>query len=129
MRYRDFYTELGKLLYAVAKADGKVGAKEFEAMKTVVQKELLPMEDSRDQFGTDNAYYAEMEFEYLEENFGDPDVAFDSFIDFVETHKTAITLPMKEMVKNISHYIANSEFGINKKEQSYLEKLAQKIGG
>ena len=127
MIYKEFYTELGKLLYAVAKADGKVGAKEFDAMKLIVRQELVPLENSRDQFGTDNAFYTEMEFEYLEENFGDAISAFDSFIDFIDSHHSAITPDLKVLIERISNKLAASEFGINKKEKSMLDKLDAKL--
>lgn len=129
MEYKDFYAELGKLLYAIAKADGNVGKKEFSAMKEIVKNELVPHETHRDQFGTDVAFYTEMEFEYLEENFGDAQSAFHSFLDFVELHKSSITPQLREMIKNISARIADSEYGINKKERAFLEKLNEKIKG
>ena len=127
MIYKEFYTELGKLLYAVAKADGKVGVKEFDAMKLIVKQELVPLENSRDQFGTDNAFYTEMEFEYLEENFGDANSAFDSFINFIDLHHSAITPDLKILIESISKKLAASEFGINKKEKSLLDKLDAKL--
>lgn len=127
MKYQDFYAELGKLLYAIAKIDGKIGAKEFEAMKKIVREELVSLEESRDQFGTDNAYYTEMEFEYLQNNFGDPRLAFDSFLDFLETHKSAFSPELKQLTSRISERIANSEHGINQMEKQYLDKLSEKI--
>lgn len=127
MNYRQFYSELGKLLYAVAKADGKVGAKEFDTLKQIVREELVPLENSTDQFGTDNAFYTEMEFEFLEENFSDSSAAFDSFLSFVDTHKSVFTTDLKELIQNITSRIANSELGIHKKEQLYLDALNEKI--
>lgn len=129
MRFQDFYTELGKLLYAIAKADGRVGYKEYDSLKEIVKEELIALEDSRDQYGTDNAYYTEMEFEFLEENFGDPNLAFESFIQFLETHKTAFSPELKLLTSRISERIAKSEYGINQKERRYLEKLFAKMNG
>jgi hypothetical protein len=129
MRYQDFYTELGKLLYAIAKVDGKVGAREFTALKKIVKEELLQLENSHDQFGTDNAYYVEMEFDFLEGNFGDPEQAFTSFLDFIEEHKSAITPELKGLIAHLSAKIASSEMGIHPKEQLYLRRLEEKIKG
>jgi hypothetical protein len=92
-----------------------------------VQNELAPLETHTDQFGTDVAYYTEMEFEYLEENFGDTESAFNSFLDFVDLHKSSITPQFREMIRKISSRIADSEYGINKKERAFLEKLNEKI--
>ena len=127
MRYQDFYTELGKLLYAIAKVDGKVGAKEFEALKKIVREELAPLESSRDQFGTDNAFYAEMEFDFLEGSFGDPEQAFTSFLDFVEEHRSAFSPDLLELISKVSTKIASSELGIHPKEKKYLARLEEKI--
>lgn len=127
MRFQDFYTELGKLLYAIAKADGRVGNKEYDSLKKIVKEELVALEDSRDQYGTDNAYYTEMEFEFLEENFGDPNLAFESFIQFLDTHKTAFSPELKLLTSRISERIAKSEYGINHRERKYLEKLSTKM--
>lgn len=127
MRFQDFYSELGKLLYAIAKADGRVGEKEYDSLKTIVKEELLALEDSRDQYGTDNAYYTEMEFEFLEETFGDPNTAFNSFLDFLDTHRAAFSPELKLLTSRISERIAKSEYGINQKERKYLEKLFEKM--
>lgn len=127
MRFQDFYSELGKLLYAIAKADGRVGEKEYDALKTIVKEELLALEDSRDQYGTDNAYYTEMEFEFLEENYGDANTAFNSFLDFLQTHRSSFSPKLKLLTSRLSERIAKSEYGINQKEKKYLEKLFEKM--
>jgi len=127
MKFQDFYSELGKLLYAIAKADGRVGEKEYDSLKTIVKEELLALEDSRDQYGTDNAYYTEIEFEFLEQNFGDAQNAFESFIDFLDTHRSAFSPGLKLLTTRIAERLAKSEYGINQKEKKYLEKLFEKM--
>ena len=67
MLYKNFYSELGKLLYAVADIDGVITQAEKKALHEIVKKELVPAEKHTDEFGTDAAYYAEIEFEYLDE--------------------------------------------------------------
>ncbi len=129
MNYTDFYSELGKLMYAIAKADGRVGNEEYNTLKEIVREELLPFEGSTDEFGTDNAFYTEMEFDYLEDNFGDPVSAFNSFIDYVDTHKSTFNLKIVDLIKRITSRIASSEFGIDANEQKYLDKLNQKLKG
>ena len=129
MKYTDFYSELGKLMYAIAKADGKVGSGEYTTLKKIVKEELMPLEGSTDEYGTDNAFYTEMEFDYLEDNFGDPTLAFNSFLDYVEAHKSTFNAKIVDLVKRISSRIASSEFGIDEKEQQYLDKLNTKLKG
>jgi uncharacterized tellurite resistance protein B-like protein len=65
---RKFYSELGKLLYAIAAVDGRIHAKESATMKRVVSEQLVPQEASTDHFGTDQAYITEFEFDVMAEN-------------------------------------------------------------
>ena len=102
MLYKDFYSELGKLLYAVADIDGVITQSEKKVLHEIVRKELVPAEKHKDEFGTDAAYYAEIEFEYLDEEIGDADAAFNSFIDFVEEHHTAFDAKMKKVCLHVA---------------------------
>src|SRR5690606_13704785 len=79
MLYRQFYSELGKLLYAVADVDGMISQKEKKALQELVRKELVPVEKHTDKFGTDVAFYAEIEFDFLEDSMVEPEEAFESF--------------------------------------------------
>ena len=115
MIYKNFYSEVGKLLYALANADGQVSDEEISQIHQLVLKDLVPLEDSSDEFGTDSAYYVEMEFDFLVENSYDPDVAFDSFISYVEDHYSAFDEKLKMAVLNVAetliysfHYIVPS---------------------
>ena len=62
MILKHYYIELGKLLFAIAKSDAKVQEKEILGFKKLILSELLKLEDSTDQFGTDNAFFSEFEF-------------------------------------------------------------------
>ena len=83
MLYKNFYSELGKLLYAVAKADGKITEKEARTIHKTVAEELVPAETATDEFGTDAAHFTEIEFEILQETFASPEEAFNSFINYI----------------------------------------------
>ncbi len=52
MLYKKFYSELGKLLYAVAEIDGIITNKEKKALLEIVKKELVPADNHIDKFGT-----------------------------------------------------------------------------
>lgn len=123
MIYKNFYSELGKLLYALAKADGSISKKEIKAIHKLVLKDLVPLENSTDEFGTDSAFYVEMEFDFLNENFYDPDVAFDSFINFVEKHYTAFDTHLKDAVLKVAETLINSFHETNIQDHTYLIKL------
>jgi|ERR1017187_7686923 uncharacterized tellurite resistance protein B-like protein len=127
MLYKDFYSELGKLLYAVADIDGAITQSEKKVLHEIVRKELVPSEKHKDEFGTDAAYYAEIEFEYLEEEIGDADAAFNSFIDFVEEHHTAFSEKMRKVCIHVAKEIANAYHKTNKKEKLIIKRLKEQI--
>lgn len=127
MLYRQFYSELGKLLYAVSDVDGMISKKEKTAIKEMVNRELVPHERHKDEFGTDAAYYTEIEFDYLCESVTDPADAFDSFIDFIEDHKTAIDKKLLIASSKVATKIADAYHHTNKKEKVLLEKLNKKL--
>jgi len=48
MNYEDFYTQLGKLAYAVAMADGTVQQEEIDKFRDDIKELLLPLESGAD---------------------------------------------------------------------------------
>src|SRR5690242_3814458 len=116
MVYRRFYSEVGKLLYAVAAADGAVHKKEYDKLREIVEKKLVPAEHSTDQFGTDSAYYAEIEFDILLDQAADSTSCFNSFCNYVEAHRTALDAHLKRMVMNLANELGRLYHGTNTKE-------------
>ncbi|MES2621530.1 MAG: hypothetical protein V4615_11830 [Bacteroidota bacterium] len=127
MLYRQFYSELAKLLYAVANVDGKISDQEREELKTIVRKELVPAEHHTDKFGTDAAYYTEIEFDFLEEAMIEPQAAFESYLNFVELHHTAIDSRMREVSLRTAKKIADTYHKTNKKEKDLINALEKKL--
>jgi len=127
MVYREFYSEIGKLLYAVADIDHVITQQEKKKLQDIIKKELVPAEQHQDIFGTDAAYYAEIEFDFLDEQIADAEAAFESFIDFVEEHHTAFDKNMKKVCIHIAKELADAYRGTNKKEKLLIEKLKQKL--
>lgn len=127
MLYRQFYSELAKLLYAVANVDGKISVKEREELKAIVRKELVPAEHHTDKFGTDAAYYTEIEFDFLEEAMIEPEAAFESFLNFIEKHHTAIDNRMREVSLRTAKKIAETYHKTNKKEKDLIKVLGKKL--
>ena len=127
MIYKEFYSELGKLLYAVADIDGVITQKEKKKLEDIVRKELVPGEEHQDEFGTNSAYYSEIEFDFLDEGIVDAESAFESFIDFVEEHHTAFDETMSEVCLHVVKELAAAYRGTNKKEKALLEKLKMKL--
>jgi hypothetical protein len=129
MVYRQFYSEIGKLLYAVAAADGQVQKKEYDKLREIVEKKLVPMEQSTDQFGTDSAYYAEIEFDILMDRGASSAACFKSFCNFVENHRTAFDKNLKAMVSNLAKELALVYRGTNSKEAILIKELNHYLDG
>ncbi|MGZ4033404.1 MAG: hypothetical protein ACXVPU_08260 [Bacteroidia bacterium] len=127
MIYKEFYSELGKLLYAVADIDGAISQKEKKKLQDIVKNELAPVETIKDSFGTDVAFYSEMEFDFMDEEIIDAESAFESFIDFIEEHQTAFDESMKKASLLVAEELANVYYGTNKKEKTLIEKLKWKL--
>jgi len=127
MDHRQFYSEIGKLIYAVTDIDGVISQTEKKAISEVVKKELAPMGVPKGSGNMDLSHYAEIEFDFLENEIADAEAAFESFIDFIEDHKTAIDERMLNASEKLAKKLASAYYGTNKKEKALIERLSKKI--
>jgi hypothetical protein len=127
MFYRQYYSELGKLLYAIGSSNGNISENEKKTVKDLVRKELVPNEKHTDTFGTDAAYYVEIEFDILEDSLPDVDAAFESFMDFIEEHHSAITPAMRDSALRATEKLMSLYHHHHKKEHWLAEKLVKKL--
>lgn len=127
MDYKEFYSELGKLLYAIADADQMISKQEKRRLLDIVKNELAPKESRSDEFETNDAFYAEFEFEYLDEQVIDSVTAFESFINFIEDHYTAFDSDLKKLCQRLPEEIAASYRGTSQKEQKLITELNKKM--
>jgi len=127
MIYKNFYVELGNLLYAIAKSDGLISQREWNAVHESVVQKLVPNEPHTDEYGMDAAYYVEMQFETLQEQGADAQDAFTSFIDYVEEHHTAFDERLKKATLAIAETVAGTFRSETSKEYKLLAKLKHKI--
>jgi len=118
-----FYKEFGRLLYAIAAADGSVNDKEVATLKRIVSEELVPQEASTDHFGTDQAFITEFEFDVLADRSASPEGAFDSFIAYMARHKNDLDPERKELIYRAADAVANAFHGVNKAELPFLVEL------
>lgn len=123
MFYRQYYSELGKVLYSIASINGVIPAKEKEKLKELVREELVPAEKHKDTFGSEAAYYVEIEFDVLEDEVADTEAAFDSFIDFINEHYSAITQSMRDSALRVAEKLAAVYHKTSKREKELLKKL------
>jgi uncharacterized tellurite resistance protein B-like protein len=122
MLYKEFYSELGKLLYAVSDIDGEISKTEKQKLHDIVKEELVPKESHVDVYGTNSAFYSEIEFDFLDEEISDARAAFESFISFVEDHHSAFDQNMKKTSLRIMKELADVYYGTNKKEKELIQK-------
>ncbi|HNQ13007.1 MAG TPA: hypothetical protein PKH65_08160 [Bacteroidia bacterium] len=127
MKYENFYGEVGKLLYAVADIDGKISKQEKNTLIDLVMNKMVPAESHTDEFGTDSAYYTLFAFDTAEENILSAEDAFQSFIQYVEEHKTAFDQNMLDSCLMLSEKMASAYKGTNKKESELLHRLKEHL--
>jgi uncharacterized tellurite resistance protein B-like protein len=125
MDYRMFYAELGKLLYAVADADGVISQQEKEQFYNLVQSRLMHKEIHTDEFGTNDAWYAAFEFEVADEQIMPASDAFQSFIEYIEAHKNELDEDTRVLCLTLADRLAESYRHSNKKEKELIRKLRE----
>ncbi len=123
-----FYKELGRLLYAIAAADGTVNEKEVATLKRVVSELLVPVEVTTDHFGTDQAYITEFEFDVLADRGASVEGAFDSFIAYMARHRNDLTPERRELIYAAANAVASAFHGVNAKELPLLIELREHLG-
>ena len=114
-------------MYAIACVDGLVNKKEYEKLRGIVKEKLVPQENSTDQFGTDAAFYAEIEFDILMDQMPNPQSCFNSFVNYVEAHHTAFDGQHKAMVMEMVKEIAHVYRGTHPKEAELLKRLKKQL--
>lgn len=123
MVMKRFYSELGKLLYAFAASDNSITIEEKQKIFESVRKDLLPKEKHNDAFGENLVSYILAEFDFLDEQVADSKSSFESFIDYVRDHQSAITPELKAIISGIARKTALSGAGKREEERRMLNQL------
>ena len=123
-----FYKEFGRLLYAIAAADGSVAAEEVATLKRIVSEQLVPLEASTDQFGTDQAFITEFEFDVLADRSASAEGAFDSFIAYMSRHHNDLSPERRKMILKAADAVARAFHGKSKDEIPMLRALRKQLG-
>jgi hypothetical protein len=124
----DIYTNLGYLFYSVAAGDGKVRPAEAERLKALVKEKWLPLEASRDEFGTDAAHYIGMSFDFARSEAMDGDAAFQRFAEEYRGQAARFDDGLKRMVLGTAKAISEAFSGTNKVELARLDALGKLLG-
>jgi uncharacterized tellurite resistance protein B-like protein len=124
---KQFYKELGHLLYAVAIADGKIQNKEIKTLREFVSRELALSESSSDSSGMNQAFYVDFEFDDYANHKINMQEAHDSFIKFLEANITEIDPKLIEKSIEAIEKVASSFRNVNKQERKIVDKIKKEI--
>ncbi len=127
MDYQEFYIETGRLLYAIAMADGEIQEDEKSKMLNLVRDTLRKLENSVDAFGTSNAFYTEFELERLIDFNVESEESFNSFTDYLELNISEITPDLKEIIISMAEEVAEAWDGVVAEENLYLNRLKESL--
>ncbi len=119
-----FYQNVAKLFYAIAAVDKVIKEEEFHALKKLVKKEWLAVDESEDKYETDAAYQIEFIFEWLQFKELDAYVCFNEFIEYKNEHPYFFTDQLNNLIMKTADIIAASFAARNKSELIMLAKLS-----
>ena len=127
LNHKQFYKELGQLLYAVAVTDGKVRKKEVEALQEFLLKEVAPIELGSDSSGMNNAFYAQFKFAEMVSEHLPANIVFSSFINYLKRNREFIDDKLKSIIINAVEKVSAALYNTNKHEQEMIALLKTEI--
>lgn len=125
--YRNFYSELGNLLYAAADIDQVISQSGKKVFYKTFHNEPVPAETPKDGFGVATAFYAEIEFDFLDNAIIDCETKLQSFIDYIDDQKQLIDQRMRNACFRLAEKLAQNYYEKNEKERELLDKLENKL--
>ena len=128
MDYKDYYTALGQLVYAIAKADGSIQTEEVGKIFNFVISQLIDLE-AKSGRGRDAllAFNTEKEFHRLQDNNVSVKEAYHEFSEFLDAHKKDFDEEMKLTCLNLMENVALAHNGIEPPERALIDKAREKI--
>jgi hypothetical protein len=126
MDYSSFYTELGRLAYSIARADGIVQGVEVDRICDLIGQEI-EANKSEDHNMREAVLGAAAEFNNLRVNNASAREAFNGFTGFVDANPNAFDSRMKHLSLRVALRIASAHDGVNETELALIEKLKKKL--
>jgi len=126
MNYPVLYTELGRLAYAIARADGIIHSEEVDKVCDFIGQEIEKT-NSEDHNIREAVLQAGVEFNSLRKNNASAKEAFTGFIGFIETNSSIFDTRLKNLCINISLRVASAYEGIDETEMALINKLKKKL--
>lgn len=124
---KQFYKELGKLLYSIAFADNKVRKQEILELHEIVSKNFASFEFASDSSGMNLAYYADFEFEECLKKGISAKEAFASFLEFINSHISEIDPVIINQTVKAIHKVADSYKNTNKNESEMINNIEAEL--
>ena len=124
MSYQELYTVLGKLFYYTAGSDGKVQPAEREALQKLITSKWMPLEDSVDEFGTDQSAIINFSFDY-EESENVSNKALETFEEFYKGNKEKFSPQIRYNIIQTITAIAGAYRNKNRNGQWVLDKIKE----
>jgi len=126
MDYSTFYTELGRLAYSIARADGIVQGDEVDLICDLIGQEIEDTK-SQDHNLREAVLGAAAEFNNLRINKASAREAFTGFTGYIDAHPNAFDSRMKHLSLRVALRIASAHEGVNETELALIEKLKKKL--
>lgn len=127
LNYKQFYKELGHLLYAISSYDGKIRKKEVEELREFVLKKLAPLEKTSDSSGMNLAFYTQFEFDDIAKKTESPIEVYFGFINYLKKHSANISDELKNSIIESVEAVAKAYKKTNKKEQEMISNLKEEL--
>jgi hypothetical protein len=123
MGTKGFYSELGKLLYAVANADGNISVLESAEISKQIRERLLHQEMNTDRFGSSKAWVTQFAFDTaVDKNLNSREV-LNAFMDYAREQADRLTDQEIDICLNMCDHIAEAYRHRNKKENDLIAQL------
>lgn len=122
---KQFYRELGKLVYAVAMADGSIQSEERHKLHEFVIKELAANEPDSDSSGMNKAFYVDFEFENSELQQQNLTDSLKSFTRFIHDNYEQEDHELMQRAVRLLESVANAY--TRKKEKDIIDVVKEKI--
>lgn len=126
MDYSGFYTELGRLAYAIARADGIIQSEEVDKVCDFIGQEIEKT-DSQDHNMLEAVLGAAAEFNRLRASNASAKDAFVDFLTYIDNNTGIFNLRNKNLSVNIAFRIAAAYEGIDETEKALIDKLKKKL--
>lgn len=125
---RQFYIELGKLLFSIAKSDGLVEKKERDLVGRVIRKELEKGSKSK-AFSVRNreVLLIKLSFDSSERKGFGFNEGYNSFSDFIKKNGSKVDSAQKEFSFNLIRSMAAASRGLTELEKKSIVDLSDAL--